>query len=143
MSQVDVFDTTLQKTLGWLKDIQRVLRWNDPHRAYDALRAVLHALRDRLPVIEAAHLGAQFPMLVRGIYYEGWTPLDKPVKMDRDEFLWRIRDQFRNEPEIDAVQITRAVLEVMTREMDPGQMSKIAGLLPAEFADFWPAGAAV
>jgi uncharacterized protein (DUF2267 family) len=33
---------------------------------------MLHALRDRLPPEIAVHLSAQLPMLVRGIYYEGW-----------------------------------------------------------------------
>ena len=44
-----------------------------PHKAYLALRTVLHALRDRLTLEEAVQLGAQLPMLVRGFYYEGWT----------------------------------------------------------------------
>jgi uncharacterized protein (DUF2267 family) len=51
---------------------------------------VLHALRDRLTVNEAAQFGAQLPMLVRGIYYEGWDPTRLPVKMNREEFLQRV-----------------------------------------------------
>src|SRR6266496_2104566 len=126
MAQLDVFDTTLQKTSDWLRGIMNSLGWEDePQRAYLALRAVLHTLRDRLPIIEATHLGAQLPMLVRGIYYEGWTPLDKPVKMHREEFLARVRDHFRNEPYIDPVPITRAVLDVITAQIDPGEVSKI------------------
>jgi len=47
------------------------LHSEDRHHADVALSAVLHALRDRLTVSEAAQLGAQLPMLVRGFYYEG------------------------------------------------------------------------
>lgn len=141
MAQLDVFDTTLQKTSEWLRGIETLLGWDQPQRAYVALRAVLHTLRDRLPVIEAAHLGAQLPMLLRGIYYEGWTPLDKPVKMHRDEFLARVADRFRNEPNLNPAPIVRAVFDVMTSELDAGEMSKVLSLLPAEYADLWPEGA--
>jgi len=64
--QPEVFGTTLQKTNLLLKQLGDTLHWDDHHKAYHGLRAVLHALRDRLPVPEAAHLGAQLPMLVRG-----------------------------------------------------------------------------
>jgi len=63
------FDSTLQTTNIWLNDILGQLGWQDHHRAYHALRAVLHALRDRLTVDQAAALAAQLPMLVRGFYY--------------------------------------------------------------------------
>jgi hypothetical protein len=45
---LEVFDTTLHKTHTWLKEVMEELGTEDRHRAYMALRAVLHALRDRL-----------------------------------------------------------------------------------------------
>ena len=59
-----VFDETIQKTNTWLKEISDTLG-SDRHRAYQALRAVLHCLRDHLIIDEVAHLGDQLPMLVR------------------------------------------------------------------------------
>ncbi|HVW84069.1 MAG TPA: DUF2267 domain-containing protein [Bryobacteraceae bacterium] len=141
MAHPEVFDTTLQKTSEWLRDILQSLGWDQEQRAYVALRAVLHTLRDRLPVVEAAHLGAQLPMLVRGIYYEGWTPTGRPIKWHRGEFLNWIGDHFRNDPQIDPLQVARAVFEVMAAHIDPREMRKIAVVLPAEFADLWPVGA--
>jgi len=140
MSQVDAFQTTLQKTGEWLRDIRDALNWDSDQRAYQALRAVLHAVRDRLPVAEAVHLGSQLPMLVRGFYYEGWTPNDKPLKLTHDEFLCMVACHFRNE-EADPVRITRAVIEVLIAHTNPGQISKIAGLMPRDFADLFPVGA--
>ncbi len=64
------FDTTVEKTNLWLKEIMAEMGTNDRHRAYLALSAVLHALRDRLPMEEAIQLGAQLPMLIRGLFYE-------------------------------------------------------------------------
>jgi uncharacterized protein (DUF2267 family) len=140
MNQVDAFHNTLQKTTEWLRDIGDALDWDSDQRAYQALRAVLHALRDRLPVAEAVHLGSQLPMLVRGFYYEGWTPNDKPLKLSHDEFLQLVAAHFRNET-ADPVRITRAVIEVMIAHTNTAQIAKIAGLLPRDFCDLFPVGA--
>ncbi len=79
------FDTTIHATNTWLKDLMERLGWEDRHRAYQAFRAVLHALRDHLTVDEVATLGAQLPLLIRGIYYEGWHPADKPLRERKKE----------------------------------------------------------
>jgi uncharacterized protein (DUF2267 family) len=46
MSQTGLteFDNAVQKTNIWLKDLMELLRWKDRHRAYFALRVVLHTL---------------------------------------------------------------------------------------------------
>jgi uncharacterized protein (DUF2267 family) len=67
------FDSTVQTTHVWLNDILERLGWEEPYRAYHALRAVLHALRDQLPVNQLAALAAQLPMLVRGFYTRAGT----------------------------------------------------------------------
>ena len=56
------FDRTVQKTNAWIKDVMRTLGWKDREKAYKALKATLHALRDRLTIEEAAELAAQFPI---------------------------------------------------------------------------------
>src|SRR2546430_3210653 len=53
---ISPFDVTIEKTNKVLKDIEESYGWPRERRrqSYDALRAVLHALRDRLVVTEAA-----------------------------------------------------------------------------------------
>jgi uncharacterized protein (DUF2267 family) len=137
--EVEVIDTTVQKTYTWLKEIAETLGTTDRHRAYRALRAVLHALRDRLPVDEAAQLGAQLPMLVRGIYYEGWDPSHKPLKeRHKEEFLAHIRRDFRDEPAVDAEQLARAVFTVLSRRVTEGEIEDVKHILPKELRELWP-----
>jgi|SRR5712664_1184048 len=83
----DAIDTTVQKTYRWLRELAAELGGVSREEAYDVLRAFLHTLRDRLTVEEAADLGAQLPMLIRGLYYEGWNPHSVPIKMKATEFL--------------------------------------------------------
>jgi len=64
---LEVFDKTVQTTNAWLKEIMEATGL-DRRKAYRALAAVLHALRDRLTVDEVAQLGAQ----LRGLYYDQW-----------------------------------------------------------------------
>jgi uncharacterized protein (DUF2267 family) len=72
-TSLEAFDKTLQIAPIWLGEIRAELG-PDRRRAHHASRAVRHALRDRLPLHLAAHLGAQLPLLVRGIYYDNWHP---------------------------------------------------------------------
>src|ERR1700745_3712013 len=73
-----VFDHTIQLTNLWLKKLIEEHHLRDRHQAYSALRAVLHALRDRLTPEQAVHFAAQLPIIVRGVYYEGWHLTAKP-----------------------------------------------------------------
>jgi uncharacterized protein (DUF2267 family) len=84
-TKIEAFDTTVQKTNEWLRDISRELGDENRRHAYLALRGTLHAIRDFLPIEESAQLSAQLPMLVRGIYFEAGTHLTH----QRRTGLWR------------------------------------------------------
>jgi uncharacterized protein (DUF2267 family) len=136
---LDVFDTTLHKTNSWLNDLMQVLGWPDRHKAYLALRATLHSLRDRLTVEEVAQLGAQFPMLIRGFYYEGWDPTGKPLRVrHKEQFLARIDQQFQGDDRIDPERVARAVFTVLAKRVSEGEIEDVKHVLPAEIRDLWP-----
>ena len=137
---LDTFDKTVQESNLWLKDIMERLDTEDRHRAYSSLRAVLHALRDRIGPESAAHLGAQLPMLLRGLYYEGWDPTNKPTKeRHEDAFLAHIARELPRAEEGEAEQGAMAVLDVLSKHVDRGAAVKIAGMFPEELRRFWPA----
>ncbi len=135
---LSVFDSTIEKTNIWLNDIMDHTGWQDRHRAYQALRSVLHALRDRLTIEETADLGAQLPLLVRGIYYEGWHPSGKPVKERKlNDFLAHVRQAFRDDPAFDPEEATRAVFRVLAKHVTPGEIKDVKNMLPAELRELW------
>jgi uncharacterized protein (DUF2267 family) len=136
---LDVFDRTLHRTNSWLSDIMHVLGSRDRHAAYVALRATLHALRDRLPVEEVAQLGAQLPMLVRGSYYEGWDPTAKPLKIrHKDEFLARVAQEIQGDDAADVELVVRAVFAVLAARVTEGEIEDVRHVLPEEVRRLWP-----
>lgn len=131
-------ETTVRKTHEWLKEIMKAVGADDQHLAYGALRAVLHAVRDRLTVEEAVQLGAQLPMLIRGLYYEGWSPSGKPAKTHKAEFLDAIRHQFPGPERLHPEVLARAVLAVLSRHVSPGEVRHVVAMLPPDVRELWP-----
>ena len=135
---ISAFESTVHSTNVWLHDLMDLMGWQDKHRAYHALRVVLHTLRDRLPVEQAAALGAQLPMLVRGFYYEGWHPHGKPVKeRTKEAFLGHIAAAFQNDPDVKAEDVARAVFHVLAKHVTPGEVKHVTLSLPGEIRSLW------
>ncbi len=117
-----------------------ILDWEDRHKAYQALKVTLQALRDHLSVDEVAQLGAQLPMLVRGFYYEGWDPSSRPSKeRQADIFLARIAEHFVGDQEVDFEEVARAVFEVMNSHLTEGEIEDVKKILPSSVRALWPA----
>lgn len=85
----------------------------------------------------ATHLGAQLPLLVRGLYYEDWHIHANP-RASQGRVLAPIAAAFRRDPEVDPEQVARAVLATLAENIDPGQVSKIVDVLPRGLRELWP-----
>jgi uncharacterized protein (DUF2267 family) len=135
---LEVFDETLHKTNTWLKEIAQALDL-ERQGAYRVLRAVLHSLRDRLTINEAAQLGDQLPMLVRGIYYEAWHPAGKPDKIrSRDEFLTGIATRIAMRQPVDVENAARVVFQTLESHVSAGEIRDVIHILPREIRTLWP-----
>src|SRR5512139_4189486 len=88
-AQPDPFAHAEHTANHWLDTVARQLGTDNRHYAHRVLRAWLHVVRDRLSVDSAAHLGAQLPEVLRGVFYDGWSPSRVPVRYDRAEFIQR------------------------------------------------------
>lgn len=138
MTGLASFDRTLQKTNEWLDELMVSSQDGlDRHRAYLALRATLHALRDRLTPEEAVQLGAQLPMLIRGFYYEGWRPTGKPVKENRQEFLDHIEAELAGNRIGRPEDVARLVLRSLARHISDGEIEDVRQSLPKEIRELF------
>lgn len=138
-----VWDKTLAKSNEWLKELGAELGWQDPNAILLALRSVLHALRDRLPPDEAAELAAQMPLLIKGVYFDGWDPSGTPVKVRAKEEFFRMvmKPLARGFPEADPERVVRAVFRILADHVSQGEIRDVRLVLPAELAEYWPTGA--
>ena len=132
--QLDVIDRTVAKTYEWLHQVAERDDLEDLNRAYHVLRAVLHALRDRVEPNVAAHVAAQLPLLVRGIFYEGWDPAKTPIRMSLTEFLARVEKEAGLKGTSEAEEAARAVMTVCWAELGEGTMGHLISVLPSDFA---------
>ncbi len=144
---LEVFDRTLQVTHEWLDDVADDLG-ADPagarQDAWNALGAVLRVLRDRVPVGLAAHLGEQLPLLVRGLFYEGWRPTEASDKFRTlDDFLDQVAGRLEGTRPLDQRVAVRAVFRVLAHRIDPGQVTKLVDVLPESVREYWMEVAAV
>ena len=138
---LEVLETTLQKTHQWIDALAESAHM-DPHTAYQALRAVLHTLRDRLPASEAAQLAAQLPLLVRGIYYEGYHPASLPVKYTREEFLREVSRNIVSNRITDPLEASQKVFELLERFLGFGELAKLGQVLPEDIKSLFPLSSA-
>lgn len=143
-SITQVWEKTLNKSNEWLRQLGAELGLANAHATLLALRSVLHALRDRLEPNEAADLAAQMPLLIKGVYFDGWNSSAPPLKArTKDEFLALVRKSLsRGMPDADAERVTRAVFKLLAERISQGEIEDVRGMLPAELADLWPEGAA-
>ncbi len=136
---ISSFNHTLEKSNAWLKELSDAGPFNSYEEAYTALRSVLHCLRDRLLVDQAVHLASEMPMLIRGMYYEGWKPAATPHKeRTKEDFIESVRNCLRNatnrlEPE----ETTKAVLHFLNKKISDGEISHVKAELPQDILTLW------
>jgi uncharacterized protein (DUF2267 family) len=135
---LDVFDKTLQTTRIWLDEISATIG-PDRQLAWKVLSVVLHKLRDRLPVQLSAHLSAELPLLVRGVYYDQFEPVRQPTDWELDAFVHEVSEWLSDVRPVDPRAAMRAVFSVLSRHIPSGQITKIQAALPEDLRAFWTA----
>jgi uncharacterized protein (DUF2267 family) len=139
MADQDPIAAAVHKAHEWIAEVRDALGVRDRQRGYQALRATLHAVRDRLPLDEVTHLGAELPLVVRGVYYEGWDPAPKPrAGRSRAAFLQAMCREVPGMLESEAVIAAQAVFGVLSKHVSPGEIDDVRSALPAQVRGLWP-----
>jgi uncharacterized protein (DUF2267 family) len=136
MTGFEIFDRTVQKTNELLVAIEEEFNWQKRReQSYSALREVLHALRDRLRVDDSANFASQLPMLLQGVYYDGWDPSQVPVKMDKEEFLNRIQENFEYSLDGNIADVADVVLNKIFDSIDSDMAEDLKEVLPSDLSE--------
>lgn len=136
---LESLEHTVQLAHIWINELDDRLGWNNKPRSYRLLKAVLHALRDRLQLNEAADLAAQLPTLLRGVYYEAWRPAATSVKhRTKADFLGEVGEAFKIDPLAQPSQAVMAVFELLSKKISSGEIEDVRRVLPEELRKLWP-----
>ena len=87
---------------------------------------------------ESAEFAQQLPVLVRGIYFDGWQPADVPIKLNRDDFLYEVRQGFPYDAEGGPERVTQVVLDTLRRHVTQGEWQDVKASMPKDLATLMP-----
>lgn len=137
---LEVIDHAAQTTHEWVAELAGRLDWVSKRSALRLLRVTMHQIRDHLQVDELAQFSAQLPLLIRGMFFEGWVPKRTPSK-DRsaDAFVRQIEDQLGASDDYRSSQDITYVFLLLNAHISRGEIEDVRASLPAGIREFWPA----
>lgn len=136
---LEVIDHTVQLTHEWINELRERLDWSSSRDALRLLRVTLVNIRDHLGHDEMAQLSAQMPLLIRGMFFEGWQPARTPVR-DRksDYFIAAIEAQVSDVLDWRGSQDIAAVFQTLDNRISEGEIRDVKAGLPKSIRDLWP-----
>ena len=126
-------DRAINNAISWIEDIQTELSWENRETTYKATKAVLQALRDRLPFEEVVHLCSNLPLIMKGMLMDAYDYKPKLEKLRSIEEFDDLVQQYYDKTRRDLVyseDAATAVVKVLNRRMNGGEMRKVAATLP-------------
>lgn len=135
---LEVIDHSVQLTHEWINELRERLGWASSRDALRLLRLTLAQVRDHLGHEEVAQLSAQMPLLIRGMFFEGWRPAQTPLR-DRsaDHFISAIAAGLGDAQWRGAEDIT-AVFRTLDNHISRGEIADVKANLPRAVRDLWP-----
>lgn len=134
------FNRYVQKGNELINEVAEELGYpDDTEKAHRILKAVLHALRDNIPVEENLHLIAQLPMMIKGVYVDNWKVYgDGSNVRHLDDFILKVQliNENNSRRDLESPEETRqaveAVFKVLKKHVSEGEIDDVVNMLPRE-----------
>jgi uncharacterized protein (DUF2267 family) len=136
---LDVTNAT-EEMEAWVLELQRRALLGSVNQSFPMLRAVLHEIRDRVPLDDALRLADALPALVRGVMLERWHPLARNPAADRP-FLEAVKGRVAGH-HAPPDSIVDDVLAVLAHRVYPQYLPVLTERLPGELRAAWSAALA-
>lgn len=139
------FEKHFANATQFVQDVANELGCSDDHaRAIRILRTVLHTLRERLTTTESFDLLAELPLVIKGLYVDGWKPRQIPMRIrDIHDFASLVisksgtSGQRDFESEEDVIEAIGAVFAALKFHISVGESKDIESILPQALKGFW------
>lgn len=137
---LEVIDHTVELTHLWINELAERLSWSSHRDTLRLLRTTLHSIRDHLNVDESAQFSAQMPLIIRGMYFEGWVPKTTPVKQrSAGAFVTDIEAEVGDVLDYRGREDIECVFHLLNNKISRGEVDDIRANLPQDIRDLWPA----
>jgi uncharacterized protein (DUF2267 family) len=129
----EVIEKTLEETNHVLSLVENHYGWKGQrNQSYEAVRVILHVLRDRMTIDQVALFSNQLPLLMRGVYYEGWKPSADAVQTSGQGFVEQVREKYFQSTTEDIEDLISVVFGALIDCMDPEGAEIIKRELPED-----------
>lgn len=136
---IHVFERTTHEAHEWVNELAGRTGWTNEREVLRLLRTVLAKIRDHLPVNEMAQFSAQLPILLRGMFFEGWQAKLTPIhERHVADFVADVEDAIGNVIDYQGVTDIKAVFNVVNARISRGEVNDVRSCLPQELRDLWP-----
>jgi len=137
--KIQVFERTTHEAHEWINELSDRLEWVSERDVLRMLRSVLVSVRDHLPVNEMAQFSAQLPIMLRGMFFEGWQPKNTPVAERHAQlFIDRIAAEVGDVTEYRGAEDITAVFKLLNNRISIGEIEDVRANLPQALRDIWP-----
>ncbi|MBJ3763697.1 DUF2267 domain-containing protein [Maribius pontilimi] len=137
--ELEVIDHTVQLTHEWINELRDRLGWTSSRDALRLLRQTMTQIRDHLGHDEVAQFAAQMPLLIRGMFYEGWRPSHTPVRERKaEDFIAAVGERLDDMQDWRGVEDIVAVFRTLDNRISEGELRDVKAGLPRQIRDLWP-----